>query len=284
MKYALTLKYISLEGIEHALDVLPADTTEQRTKSLSILQENADFVGFLSDEQIAQIDSLLKEDTATEEALNIPITAENYPLFIVAMSVGAQSNSIQGAEQLQFGENFAEINNEAFNEATMCDGGPNRKETLRHAREAFRQIGSISETILTLPTIFESLQNRLAVLEGTAVPQTTTETPVTEETPTTEADTLSSDVEKPLSTEAIVVTADVPSEETDTPISAVVVESPLDGEGNTPASQTANEEGTETDAVTETDPESAETPSLSIEARSSLRRLMNGRRNAGVTL
>lgn len=284
MKYALTLKYISLEGIEHALDVLPAETTEQRTRSLSIIQENTDFVGFLSDEQITQIDTLLKEGTSTEEALNIPITAENYPLFIVAMSVGAQSNGIQGAEQLQFGENFAEINNEAFNEATLCDGGPNRKETLRHAREAFRQIGSISETILTLPTIFESLQSRLAVLEGTTVPQNATETPVTEETPTTEADTLSPDADTIPSTEAIVTTADVPSEETDTPISAVVVESPLDGEGNAPASQTANEEETETDAVTETDPESAETPVLSIEARSSLRRLTNGRRNAGVTL
>ena len=64
----------------------------------------------------------------------------------------------------------------------------------------------------------------------------------------------------------------------------MIVESPLEEEGNTSPSQTANEKGTETPVVLETDPESAKPPVLSLEARSSLRRLSNGRRNAGVTL
>ena len=174
------------------------------------------------------------------------------------------------------------MNTEAYNESAMCDGGPSRKETLRHAREAFRQIGSINETITTIPSLFESFESRPSALEGNAVPQSTPD-PAAVETPTTEAATETPVAETP-ATETVVPTADVPSEENDTAIAAVVVESPLEEEGNTPTSQTANEEGTETPAVLETDPESAEPPVLSLEARSSLRRLSNGRRNAGVTL
>ena len=276
--FALILTYKSLEGHEYTIDWLRRETAEDRTASLERLND-ADVAGWLSGEQLTSITALLGEADAADEALTVNVDESTYPLYIIANAGTTVEATLEG---VQLTEGFSEMNTEAYNEASMCDGGPSRKETLRHAREAFRQIGSISETVTTIPSMFESFENRLSALEGKVVPQPAP-APAVVETPTTEATTETSVAETP-ATETVASTADVPSEENDTAVSAVVVESPLEEVGNTSTSQTANEEGTETAAVLETDPESAEPPVLSLEARSSLRRLSNGRRNAGVTL
>lgn len=278
--FAIILTYKSLEGHEYTIDWLPREKTEDRTASLERLND-ADVVAWLSPEHVTAITALLGESDAADEALALAVDESNYPLYIIANAGAAES--VSSSIALQIGEGFTEINTEAFNEAAMCDGGPSRKETLKHLREGLRQIGSIKEAITTLPNILENFQTRLAALEGNTVPQDVETAAATEETPATEAVVETAPVESTPVVEAAAPNADVPSEEADTPIASVVVESPLDEEGNT-NSQTANEEEPETPAVLETDPEGAEPPVLSGAARSSLRRLSNGRRNAGVTL
>jgi hypothetical protein len=136
-------------------------------------------------------------------------------------------------------------------------------------------------SLATLPSIIESLQSRIVALEGNTVPQAETPPVVV---PAAEAAPAVVTTEETPVAEAAVPNADVPSEETDTPIADVVVESPLAEEGANPTSQPAIEEEPAADAVTETDPESAPAIVLSGAARSSLRRLSQGRRTAGVVL
>ena len=281
--FALIMTYKSLEGHEYAIDWLPRESATDRAASLERLND-ADVVAWMSSEQVASVTALLSE-AGGEEALDLVVDETNYPLYIIANAGAAESS---GKAALQLEETFAEINTEAFNETALCDGGPNRRETLKHAREAFRQIGSISEVLSALPTLLETLQTRLDVLEG-RTPSPVVETPSTSdgssvlenvETPSAEtplAETLSSETLPVAETDA-----DAPIEESDTPIASVIVESPLDEEGNA-SSLAVHEEEPVISASSATPLEDAP-PVLSSAARSSLRRLSNGIKYSGIKL
>lgn len=162
--FALRLSYTSAREEEFTLDWLPRADEAQRLASLALFEESEIASHLSADEALVVRARLAPDADAAAESVLVPITESNYPLFILVSQYGLPGEGSASAESFE---------DDARNESPLCDGGPSRKETLRHAREAFR-------TIESLPGLLESLAERLAALEGAPALETAPD-PVAEE-------------------------------------------------------------------------------------------------------
>lgn len=245
MKHALEIKYTTPSGEECLMGYLRCDTAEARAESLKSL-ELEDVQKFLSVDEQTAIRAALQEG-ATESAL-ILLDETNYPLPVVLPRDLTEFAAAAGSD-------LVELDGDQ-NESPMCDGGPSRKETLKHARAAFR-------TIESLPSILDNILERLTTLE-TARPETAPATAPATETPAAET-----------------APAEPPATETveDTPPANVTVESPLNTE------TTEDPQTPEAQTPTETQPENDDQDEdMTDEMRLQLRRLAQSGRPGPASL